>query len=701
MPDEIYINNVNQSVIINYYVLNNTENEIKLIFNNNFNSTANMFFKCDNINEIVLSHFDTSQVANMESMFWYCESLIILNLTNFNTSKVINMNSMFSFCKNLNSLYLSSFDTSSTKEMGRMFSVCEKLEYLDLTKFNTSQVTYMGSMFDFCEKLEYLDLTNFNTSQVTNMGRMFMCCCKLTSLNLSNFDTSNVEYMSNMFDGCSELEYLDFSNLNTLKINNDYQIAHFLSGEFKYINLQNAKLNNYSLPWVGIEVEERFICGTSNLILNSVVININCNNNSNDNNNYICYNKYNNEYNKYICEICNNDYYQIKNDSNNNKSFINCYKSPEGYYLNKSELYPYPKLCYSTCKLCDKGGNNDTHNCLECKTNYEPISISSKYFNCLCNNYYYIDEITNETICLPNKTCPYDYNKLIFNTNHCINNCTKNSIYKYEFNNICYDEYSYNITINNLFTTNLIINQITTNDIKYNEIMCDSYNSELIMKELNEINHNKTQFENFKKYLLNIYNTNYILNNHDLDIKLENNLITISSTLNQKNNLYKNKTSIDLGLCENKLKRIYNISLNNSLFLFIIEKKEEGYLIPKVEYELYYPLYSKELIKLNLSICKNMKMDISLPVSINDNIDKYNKSSEYYNNICSKTTSDKGTDISLTERKNIFINNNMTLCEEDCDLVDYNYTTEKARCSCFVKISFPFIDDIKFDKKKY
>ena len=42
----------------------------------------------------------------------------------------------------------------------------------------------------------------------------------------------------------------------------------------------------------------------------------------------------------------------------------------------------------------------------------------------------------------------------------------------------------------------------------------------------------------------------------------------------------------------------------------------------------------------------------------------------------------------------------MSLCEENCDLVEYNYTTEKAKCSCSVKINIPSLDDIKFDKNK-
>ncbi len=42
----------------------------------------------------------------------------------------------------------------------------------------------------------------------------------------------------------------------------------------------------------------------------------------------------------------------------------------------------------------------------------------------------------------------------------------------------------------------------------------------------------------------------------------------------------------------------------------------------------------------------------------------------------------------------------MTLCEEDCILIDYNYTNKKAKCSCLTKISFPAIGEIKFDKNK-
>ena len=185
-----------------------------------------------------------------------------------------------------------------------------------------------------------------------------------------------------------------------------------------------------------------------------------------------------------------------------------------------------------------------------------------------------------------------------------------------------------------------------------------------------------------------------------LEIEEENVLISLASTDKEKDNQKENKTSINLGDCEDKLKEAYKIPKNNSLYILKIQLEENGMKIPKIEYEVYYPLFDKNLIKLNLTECKDTKIEISIPVSIVEDLDKYNSNSDYYNDICTKTTSDSGTDISLTDRKQEFINNNMSLCEEDCNLISYNYTNEKAKCSCLVKINLPFIEDIKFDKNK-
>ena len=125
--------------------------------------------------------------------------------------------------------------------------------------------------------------------------------------------------------------------------------------------------------------------------------------------------------------------------------------------------------------------------------------------------------------------------------------------------------------------------------------------------------------------------------------------------------------------------------------------------IPKLEYEVYYPLdsNSSNLTKLNLTSCKDTKIEISIKVELNDSLDKYEPKSDYYNNVCTKVTSESGTDICLEDRRKQFVENNMSLCEEGCELVNYNYTTKKATCSCDVKLEISKSHDPKFDKKDF
>ena len=106
---------------------------------------------------------------------------------------------------------------------------------------------------------------------------------------------------------------------------------------------------------------------------------------------------------------------------------------------------------------------------------------------------------------------------------------------------------------------------------------------------------------------------------------------------------------MSLGKCENILLKNYNISDNDSLYILQVISEEEGMKIPKLEYEVYYPLNDNNLEKLDLNLCKDTKIEISISVKIDGSKDKYNLNSDYYNDICSTTTSESGTDIVIVE----------------------------------------------------
>ena len=127
----------------------------------------------------------------------------------------------------------------------------------------------------------------------------------------------------------------------------------------------------------------------------------------------------------------------------------------------------------------------------------------------------------------------------------------------------------------------------------------------------------------------------------------------------------------------------------------------EGMKIPKIEYDVYAKLNNENiLVKLNLSYCENNKIDLFVPVELNEDIDKLNSSSGYYNDLCYIATSDTGTDIILNDRKNEFISNNKTVCQDECIFSNYDYDAKKAKCSCRVKESSSTFANIKIDKSK-
>ena len=97
------------------------------------------------------------------------------------------------------------------------------------------------------------------------------------------------------------------------------------------------------------------------------------------------------------------------------------------------------------------------------------------------------------------------------------------------------------------------------------------------------------------------------------------------------------------------------------IYIKKIDVEQSGFQIPKVEYDIYSKLNDSYLIKLNKLVCSNIKINISIPIIITESLDILNSSSGYYNDICYPAKSDSGTDISLKDRKDNYINKNKNL----------------------------------------
>ena len=118
----------------------------------------------------------------------------------------------------------------------------------------------------------------------------------------------------------------------------------------------------------------------------------------------------------------------------------------------------------------------------------------------------------------------------------------------------------------------------------------------------------------------------------------------------------------------------------------------KGLLIPIIGYEVFDPVNKS---KLNLSYCEDVVINYNIPVSINeDEISKYDPNSDYYNDECSTSTSEDGTDITLTDGQKEYNDNNMSLCENKCNFTQYNISSKKSICMCEINSKIYTISEI-------
>ena len=509
----------------------------------------------------------------------------------------------------------------------------------------------MYDMFAYCYKVVTINLPNFRITESKKNQGMFYKNYKLKYINLPNFEvnSSSITTISLAFSECSSIVFI---NLNSFKINNDTITGGFL--QLTYSNLKVCirdentinKLNEYKNL-----INCSDICFNENIKIDSKENK--CVNNCDEIEfkyefNNICYNE------------CPNNTFPIEDE------YLCLDKKPEGYYLSNNEKY---KKCYDTCKSCDEGGSEKYNNCIECKTNYihENGSIYNFLYelningfkNCMIKCTYYFFEKENKFICTINLSCPKGYFISHQNQMKCIE-----------------------INFQNL---DILVNERNEAE-KSKEKEIEYYDNILKLIEEGFISEN--------------YNISNLDNGEDEIIKTEKMIITFTTTENQKNNKNNNMTRIDLGECETLLRNFYNISDNETLYMKKIDIQQEGLSTLKVEYDVYAKIYRNKLIKLNLTICSNSKISIFIPFIIDENIDKYNSSSGYYNDICYTTTSEDGTDILLKDRQKEFIDKNKIICQENCDFTKYNYETFTALCSCEVKECDTSFADMNINKGK-
>ena len=261
---------LNSSASFNIY----EGNKIVIYFNSPIKTLESFFdinydSNVENILSIDFTHFDFSEITDMNNMFTGCNSLESIIFPDITSSKINNMHHMFFGCSQLLSVNLSVFNTEEVTDMSYMFYDCSSLQYINFSNFNASKVTKMNNMFYRCESLEKVNLSTCETPLLTNLEKMFYKCQNLKEINLANFTTSSVISMDEMFYDCNSLTYLDISNFDMINCNSYSNMFSNISS-LKYINLINFK-NDKAIGEAFNKAKNLFVCQKENIITNRKV----------------------------------------------------------------------------------------------------------------------------------------------------------------------------------------------------------------------------------------------------------------------------------------------------------------------------------------------------------------------------------------------------------------------------------------------
>ena len=183
------------------------------------------------------------------------------------------------------------------------------------------------------------------------------------------------------------------------------------------------------------------------------------------------------------------------------------------------------------------------------------------------------------------------------------------------------------------------------------------------------------QLEDIKN---NILNEDY--EGQNTIVETETVIIQVSKLDDQENQENEKVSNIDLGKCEDLLRQENHLSADEDLIVYKVDIKTSDSSATYVTYEIY-------------------DSDLKAESLGDSGYNLFDEDDSFYNDICATYTSENGTDMLLSDRKNDIYSatENLTLCQTDCELESYNATSKKAKCNCDVATSTTVIESLDID----
>ena len=305
-------------------------------------------------------------------------------------------------------------------------------------------------------------------------------------------------------------------------------------------------------------------------------------------------------------------------------------------------------------------------------------------------NYYLLSTINKEKYGKTSYMTDYSTQILEEHSNELINRMAEKFIYSTIINQDSVSEAIYNKDKTYLEQNETCPEVFLYQNIETKE--CLNYcSSEYLKNKKCKINKvTNSNINDLTENIRNIMNNENMTSDTNIIIEGGNTIYQLISNQKMSDNDNTNMSIIDLGDCEQKLLDEYHLDY---LLILKIDTKINENTAVIFNYEVYNP-YTKE--KLNMSLCHDMKIKTyssyypseesltKIKQLSESGYDLYDINSEFYQDICASFTTENGTDILLSDRKNDFYEN-VSLCENDCDYKGYDLEKKRVQCECPVK----------------
>ena len=363
------------------------------------------------------------------------------------------------------------------------------------------------------------------------------------------------------------------------------------------------------------------------------------------------------------CKKCNNKdgYYNVEGKTNTlcrSESTIE-----EGYFLNKfNEPYKWNE-CYENCARCEYKGIASKMKCLSCRTNLKNKFNKYKYFillegNCIesCENNLFL---TSEGECV--KECPNNTYQFIFEYNYtCVNKCPNKYIISEDKKKCILAEFPENITMKDF--KDIILKKIENYINSSRIINFDNFKARIISSD--ELN--LTIFQS--KDIFSINDLENILSEIKKENNMENNDFIIITQIEYESNM---EISQNLKINKNE------IDLGKNIEILLYDTYGNKLIIPNTITDSFYiKKYIGNLLYIDFNEAKWF---------YDKNIDLFNPSDPFFNDICYPFKSKSNSDVVLKDRRNYFFKN-VNFCGDYCLYDKINYDLMIVNCLCNISI---------------